>query len=287
MIENKLKKILGPRKLNSDKRDYGHVLVLAGSVGLTGAAYLASTASCLSGSGLVTLGIPSSLNPIMEVKLTEAMTLPLPQTKEASLSEQALGKIKLFLKNISAVALGPGISRNQQTQKLVQKLLPVLDKPTVLDADGINAVVGKVKILDKFKNQLIITPHAGEFARLLNINIKQVQKNRAMLASDFARKHGVIVVLKGQRTIVASPDKRLYINQTGNPGMASGGCGDVLCGMIASFLGQGIEAFRAAELAVYLHGLAGDYAAKEKTQSCLLATDILNSLPQAFKKLAK
>ena len=285
MSKKKFKAILPARKLDTHKGDYGHVFILAGSIGLTGAAYLASSACLLSGSGLVTLGIPESLNSIMEVKLTEVMTKPLAQTKQLTLSLAALAQIKKILPEIDALAIGPGLSRNPQTQSLVRKLLSILTKPAVLDADGINALIGKLRILRNLKSELVITPHPGEISRLLNLRIGQVQKNRAKIAKDFARKYNVVVVLKGHRSVVVDRNGQVYINETGNPGMASGGCGDVLTGMVAAFLGQGVDSFTAAKLAVYLHGLAGDYAAKEKGEISLTATNILDKLPQAFKSI--
>ncbi len=272
------------RKLESHKGDYGYVFVLAGSVGLTGAAYLSSQGALLSGSGLVTLGIPESLNPIMEVKLTEVMTKPLAETKTFSLSLKALSQIKKILPEIDALAIGPGLSRNYETRGLVHKLLSSVRKPTVLDADGINALVGKLNVLNNLKSELVLTPHPGEMARLLGLKIAEIQNNRSQIAKRFAKKYRVAVVLKGHRTVVAGKDGQIYINKTGNPGMASGGCGDVLTGIIVSFLGQGMRPFKAARLAVYVHGLAGDIALKEKGEISLIATDILDKLPQALKE---
>ena len=283
MPKGKFKGIIPVRKLNSHKGDYGHVFILAGSAGLTGAAYLTSYASLLSGSGLVSLGIPKSLNAIMEVKLSEVMTKPLEETKDLCLSLRALGQIKRILPGVDALAIGPGLSGNQQSQQLVRKLLPFLTTPAVLDADGINALVGKLKVFCNLKCKLVITPHPGELARLLKLKVAEIQKNRTKIAKGFAKKYNLVVVLKGQRTVVANGDGEVYINDTGNPGMASAGCGDVLTGIIASFLGQGFDSFTAAKLAVYLHGLAGDYAAKKKGEVSLIASDILDNLPQAFK----
>jgi NAD(P)H-hydrate epimerase len=283
MLKKGFREIIPKRKLNSHKGNYGHVLVVAGSVGLTGAAYLTSQASLLSGSGLVTLGIPKSLNVIMEAKLTEVMTKPLAETKQLTLSVDALKQIIEILPQTDALAIGPGLSRNPQTQKLVHKLLSVVTVPTVLDADGINALIGKLKVLSNLRAELIITPHPGELSRLLNVGTIAIQKDRKKVAKNFAKKYKVTIVLKGYRTIVADWQGNTYINNTGNPGLASGGCGDVLTGIIASFLGQGVRPFLAAKLAVYLHGLAADYATKEKGQISLIATDILDRLPQALR----
>lgn len=285
MTKNRFKSITPKRKPNSHKGDYGHVFVLAGSLGLTGAAYLSSQAVLLSGSGLVTLGIPKSLNSIMEIKLTEVMTKPLAQTKQQSLAVSAFGQIKKFLPMVDSLAIGPGLSQHSQTKQLISKVLTIAKCPVVLDADGINSLVGKLNILQQRYAPLVITPHPGEMARLLNLKITEVQKNRTKLAKAFAKKYNVVMVLKGYRTIIASAAGAIHVNETGNPAMATAGCGDVLTGIIASFLGRGIDAFYAAKMGVYLHGLAADIALKETGESSLIATDILNTLAQAFRKI--
>lgn len=277
--------LIPKRKANSHKGDYGHILILAGSAGLTGAAYLCSEAALLCGSGLVTLGIPKSLNIVMEMKLTEVMTKPLAETKQLSLSLKSYREIIKLIKKIDALAIGPGLSTNAQTQKLVIKLIASINKPFVLDADGINAVAKNLAILNKVNSELVITPHPGEMSRLTGLKIEEIQNNRKKIAQDFAAKHRLTLVLKGDKTIVANSKKEIYINNTGNPGMASGGCGDVLTGMIAAFLGQKIEPFIASKLAVYLHGFTGDLAAEEKSEISLRATDILDKLPQAIKSV--
>jgi NAD(P)H-hydrate epimerase len=278
------------RKPDTHKGDYGHVFVLAGSVGLTGAAYLTAQAALLAGSGLVTLGIPKSLNAIMARKLTEVMTLPLPETAAQSFSRKAFSEIKRFSGKADVLAVGPGLSQNKETQALVRDVISKIDRPVVIDADGLNAITGHLGILRiprSERQEPILTPHPGEMARLVGKTVKFIQANRKKIAKEFAKKYNVILVLKGHRTIVASPDGKVYINKTGNPGMASGGAGDVLTGMIASFLGQGLSGFDAAKFGVYVHGLAGDIAAKEKGQLSLIATDLLNKLPEAFKKLSR
>ena len=275
------------RKANSHKGNYGHVFVLAGSVGLTGAAYLTAQAALLSGSGLVTLGIPKSLNPIMARKLIEVMTMPLPETRTQSLSSRAFSEIKKFSRKTDILAVGPGLSQNRETQMLIRKVISSVDKPMVIDADGLNALAGHLEILRRMKDEgqrVILTPHPGEMAGLTGRTIEFVQKNRKKVADDFVKKYNVTLVLKGHRTIVAAPRKKAYINKTGNPGMASGGAGDVLTGIIASFLGQGLSAFDAAKFGVYVHGLAGDIAASEKGQLSLTASDLLNKLPEVLRK---
>lgn len=286
MTKEKFKGIIPVRKLGSHKGDFGHVFVLAGSVGLSGAAYLTSQACLLSGSGLVTLGIPKNLNPIMEVKLTEVMTQPLPETKKISLSLKAVTKIKNMLKDVDAVALGPGLTTNQGTKSLVNKLIKIINKPLVLDADGLNCIAGNISVLKSVKYPIVITPHPGEMARLVRMEVGTIQRNREKVAKDFADRYKLTVVLKGYQTVVAGTKVNSYINKTGNPGMATAGAGDILTGMIASLIAQGISSYEAAKLAVYVHGMAGDLASKKKGEISLIAGDILDNLAAVFKLLA-
>lgn len=276
------------RNPNTHKGDFGHIFILAGSVGFSGAAVLCSEAALRSGAGLVTLGIPKSLNnAIIKIKPKEVMTLPLPETRQGTLGLGGYKKIRDFITQIDVLAIGPGLSQNKPTQVLVRKIISKTDKPMIIDADGLNALVGYSNILrtpGPGHRDQILTPHPGEMARLLGINVKRVQGKRKEIAQDFAKGHKLTVVLKGHNTIVADYKGNLYINKTGNPGMATAGSGDVLTGMIGAFLGQGLNAFDAAKYAVYLHGLAGDLAAKEKTQLSLIASDIIEKIPEAIKK---
>lgn len=273
------------RQIFANKKDFGHVFVIAGSCGYTGAAYLTGQAAILSGSGLVTLAAGKSLYPIMAAKLTEVMVRPFFETKDYSLSLLAEKEILNFCEKCDCVAIGPGISQNKETQGLVRSLIGKIERPMVLDADGLNAVVGHLENLKKVIAPLVLTPHPGEMARLAGKDIQEIQNNRKDIALDFAHQYNVVLVLKGHETIVARPDGDYYINETGNAGMATGGTGDVLTGMIASFIGQGLEPFDAAIAGVYFHGLAGDMAAKEKGLLSLIATDLLNKLPEVLKKL--
>ncbi|MFQ5962854.1 MAG: NAD(P)H-hydrate dehydratase [Candidatus Scalinduaceae bacterium] len=283
------------RKKNSHKGNYGRVLVLAGSPGMTGAAYLCSKAALRSGSGLVTLGIPESLNLVMETKLTCVMTYPLPETKVLTLSNKGREEILELCNKHDVVALGPGLSQQAETKKLVHWLIKTIDRTIVIDADGINALVGNINILYKIKRNVIITPHPGEMSRLLDLgSAKDVQKKRLSIATEFVqsmhkrlgKEKGITLVLKGDKTIVADYEK-IYINQTGNPGMATAGTGDVLTGIIVSLIGQGLSEFNASQLGVYVHGLAGDIASKEKGETSMIASDILDSLPAAFLRYEK
>lgn len=284
MVKVDIKKIK-QRSKDTHKGNYGHVFILAGSAGLTGAAYLASQAALLSGSGLVTLGIPKSLNSIMEVKLTEVMTLPLEETKEQTFSGISKRKILKFAQNTDVMAIGPGISRNRETGRLVRSLVKELDKPLVIDADGLNAFKGKANLLKAHKESLVITPHPGEMSRLIGEDVSLIQRDRKGIARRVSRRYNCITVLKSARTVIANPRGDIYINETGNPGMATGGVGDILTGMIASFIGQGLTPFGAAKLAVYLHGCTGDLAMREKGEIALIASDLLRKLPTVYKNL--
>ncbi len=276
------------RRLDSNKGDFGHVLILAGSPRFSGAAALASEAAMRCGAGLVTLGIPRGLNnAVIKIKPKEVMTLPLPQTRAGSLSLLAYARIKDSIKKSDVLLLGPGLSNDRSTQALARKVIRSFDKPLVIDADGLNALAGHLaglKAAAKKISDIVVTPHPGEMARLLGISVKKVQERRQGLAKDFASKYKVTLVLKGYRTVVVDYKGNLYINNTGNPGMSTAGSGDVLAGMIAAFLGQGLTGFLAAKYAVYLHGLAGDLATEEKTQLAMLASDIIAKLPQAIRR---
>ncbi len=276
------------RRLNAHKGDFGHIFILSGSARFSGAAVLCAQAAMRAGAGLVTLGIPGSLNSaIIKIKPKEVMTLPLPQTKESTLSISSYKKIKDFAKDIDVLVVGPGLSRNKSTQALVRRIISRINKPTVVDADGLNALVGHLKLLRNTQYAIrntILTPHPGEMARLLGISIKEIQNRRKEIAQKFAQDYKATVVLKGHNTVVVDYRGNSYTNKTGNPGMATAGSGDVLTGMIAAFLGQGLSAFNAAKYAVYLHGLAGDLAAKEKTQISLIASDIIEKIPGAIRK---
>lgn len=270
------------RKIDAHKSDFGHVFILAGSRRFSGASCLCAQAVMRAGAGLVTLGIPESLHPIVASKLTEAMTLPLPETGEQTLSQKALKEIEVFLKKADCLLIGPGLSQNPQTQSLIRSVLRISDKPMVVDADALNALAGHLGILKKLKSPVVLTPHPKEMARLLDLSAAGVQKNRKKVANDFALRYNITLVLKGHQTIVASKGHEAYVNMTGNPGMATAGSGDVLAGIIAAFMVQGLSAYDAARYGVYLHGLAGDLAAKEKTEISLIASDIIEYLSKAL-----
>jgi len=215
------------------------------------------------------------------------MTLPLPETKQGTLSCEALEEIIGFSDRCQALVLGPGLSRNPETQKLVREILKNLKLPLVLDADGINALAGKVEIISSYEGPLVLTPHPGELSRLKGVSVPDIQKDRIKAAVDLASTTGKIVVLKGAATVIAEPEGSCWVNTTGNPGMASGGTGDVLTGIIGGFLAQGIDILTSTKLGVYLHGLAADLAVKEQGGLTLLAAgDIIKNLISAIRSLS-
>jgi ADP-dependent NAD(P)H-hydrate dehydratase / NAD(P)H-hydrate epimerase len=273
-----------PRRPDAHKGDYGHLLVLAGSVGKTGAAAMACEGAMRMGAGLVTLGIPKSLNAIMEVKLTEAMTEPLPETPNQTLSLKAFDSILRLCENKKALVIGPGMGTLKETQSLILRLIKAVDLPVVIDADGLTALATQPKMLPLANSSLVLTPHPGEMARLIGSTAREVQGDRIGVARDFSRSGRLHLALKGHRTLIATPQGEIFINPTGNPGMASGGTGDVLTGMIGGLICQGVDLLSSLQISVYLHGLAGDRVAREKGEKSLVATDILKKIPEVLQR---
>jgi len=280
-------KFLKDRKKDTHKGDYGHLFIIGGSPGLTGAVCLAGISALRSGCGLVTIGIPETLNHIIEIKLTEVMSLPLPETEEHFISEKAVDKVLKFInERIDAVLIGPGISLNSETKKFVNKIITEIDKKLIIDADALKIISENIDLLKKLKVKPVLTPHPGEMKYLTGFEISYIQKNRKEIAEKFAREYNVVLVLKGYRTVVTD-GKNTYINLTGNPGMATAGSGDVLAGIIGSFLAYGEDEFISAKYGVLIHGLAGDIAVKEKGETSLIASDIIEKLPFVFKYLKR
>jgi len=275
---------LPPRPSGAHKGNFGRVLVVAGSRGMTGAACLAGDSALRTGAGLVTVAVPETLHDIMEVKLTEVMTVPLPDTGAGVLSEEAGQVILTNLGKADVLAVGPGLSTAPEVVALLKELLSSVRVPCVLDADALNAIEGG-EILKEVRTPVVISPHPGEMARLMGISVREVQEDRLEVAARAATAWNVVVLLKGARTVVAAPSGAIYINPTGNPGMATGGSGDVLTGTVASLIAQGLEPSRAAAAGAYIHGLAGDLAAGEKGMAGLVAGDILSALPAAIHKI--
>jgi hydroxyethylthiazole kinase-like uncharacterized protein yjeF len=281
-----LRKVLKPRRPDTHKGTYGHLFILAGSPGKTGAATLTALGALRVGTGLVTVGIPKSLNPIMEEKLTEAMTEPLPETENSTLGRESIeSALKLMSARKTALAIGPGISTTQDTAQFLYEILKSSSIPIVVDADGITLIAQNPKILKELKTPLIITPHPGEMSRLIGKTGEEVQKNRIGVARDFSTMYNVYTVLKGARTVISTPDGRVFINPTGNPGMASGGMGDVLTGVIGGFLAQGYNPTDACTLGVFAHGLAGDLVARKKGEAGIIAGDVTDILPEALREI--
>ncbi|HDP70088.1 MAG TPA: NAD(P)H-hydrate dehydratase [Actinobacteria bacterium] len=283
-LPNDIRKLLPIPSRDTHKKARGRVLVIAGSRGMTGAAALTAKAALRAGAGLVVLGVPESLNAILEQKLIEVMTLPLPETDTGSLDSSAFEQIIKVSTSFDAVALGPGLSLNAGTISLVQKLIDQIACPVVLDADGLNAFVGKTHLLKRRSHPTIVTPHPGELARLFEVSAEEIQRDRLGYAKRVVPEWGVAVVLKGAYTIIGV-DGFFSINITGNWGMATAGTGDVLTGIIGSFIAQGLSLFEAAVLGTYLHGFSGDLAAEDMTRYCLIASDLINYLPEAVKKV--
>jgi ADP-dependent NAD(P)H-hydrate dehydratase / NAD(P)H-hydrate epimerase len=274
------------RQRDSHKGTYGHLLVVAGSLGKSGAAALAGRAGLRMGAGLVTVATAASVLPSVARNMVELMTEPLAETPERTIAAAALPRLLAILKGKNAVLVGPGLTTHPSTAGLVFGLLAKVRVPCVIDADGLNIVASDPAVLGRLKAPAVLTPHPGEFARLVGRTNEDVLRHRLELAPEFATKHGVTVVLKGYRTLIASPDGRVFVNPTGNPGMATGGTGDVLGGMIASQIAQKNDLLGAVLSAVYAHGLAGDVAADRLGEKSLVAGDIIRYLPPTLKALA-
>jgi NAD(P)H-hydrate epimerase len=278
---------LQTRRADTHKGTYGHVLLVAGSPGKTGAGALASLAALHTGAGLVSFALPHSLNAAMETKLTEVMTIPLPEAEPGVLGGEATQHILEALEGKAALVLGPGIGTRPETVRCVHEVLRQVRLPTVLDADGLNALPADPEGLGDVQAPLVLTPHPGELARLRRTTTAAIQANRIMSAQETANAWKAVVVLKGAHTIIAEPEGTVYINLTGNPGMATAGTGDVLSGMIGALLGQGYPPSLAARIAVHAHGLAGDLAAAAVGERALIAGDLVETLSRAFRQLVQ
>lgn len=277
--------LLPPRPADGHKGRFGHVLVVAGSEGKTGAAALAALGAGRVGAGLVTVACPAGLNDILEVKCTEAMTVPLPETASRALAAGAEKAILDLAGERDVVALGPGIGTDPETRALVRTLVVSLPKPLVLDADGLNAVAEDPGRLKRREAPTIVTPHPGEASRLLGCDSRKINADRVGMARALADRTGAVVVLKGAATVTAAPDGRVFVNPTGGPLLGTGGTGDVLTGMIAGLLAQGTPPFEAAALGAYLHGRAADGLAARRGPAGSLASEVADALPEAMDGL--
>jgi len=263
------------------------VLVIGGSLGKAGAAAMAGFSALRAGAGLATVATPKCVLPIVAAFHPELMTEPLAEAEHGTISLRAVGHNLDALLDRTTLAIGPGISRNSETATFVRTIVTRGDKSLVVDADALNAFEGAADQLNGRGRTVVITPHPGEMARLTGKSIPEIQANRLEVARNFARDHELIVVLKGHRTLIATPNDEVWVNPTGNPGMATGGTGDILTGMVAGLIAQHPQhALEATALAVYLHGLAGDLASESVGENCMVATDLLRFLPQAFAEIA-
>ena len=277
--------LLPKRRPDSHKGDYGHALVIAGSRGKGGAARLAALGALRAGCGLVTAAVPAGLQSGFVSRAMEVMTEGLPETASGALAATGIDRLLGLLDGKQVVALGPGLGTDAETRRLIHAVVLRARVPVILDADAVNAFAGSTEQLSGRQRPLVLTPHPGEMGRLVGIPGSAVQGRRLELAREFARRHACHLVLKGHRTLVASPSGRVSVNPTGNPGMATGGSGDVLTGLLAGLIAQGIEAEAAVRLGVYLHGLAGDLAAAEMGEAPLIARDLLLHFPAALQRL--
>ena len=298
-VQENFKSFLRP--VNVHKGHFGHLLVVAGSLGKTGAACLTAKAALSSGTGLITLGVPAQCLPIVASQSLEIMTESLKSTETGGLSLEAIKENQFgeLLKKKTLVALGPGLGYEKDTVEFIQQFLKECPLPIVLDADGINAFQGNINLLEDRKNFLILTPHPGEFASLLDISIKHLLKNRIELARKFAMDHGLYLILKGHQTVLATPSGQIYLNSTGNPGMATAGSGDVLTGVISGMIAQWLsmpdskqrtsidpnDLEKIIASAVFIHGMAGDFAQNVKGDQALTASDLISFLVDVFLKL--
>lgn len=270
---------------DSNKGTLGSLLCICGSYGMAGAAIMAGKAALRCGIGLLKIAVPKSIYPVCATNILESVYYPLEETSNGVISSKNTDFLLEMCEKSSAVVMGCGLSVCDDTKNLVQSVITNCEKPLVIDADALNCICNKPEILKNLKAPAIITPHPGEMARLLHSTPKTVNSNRENTAIDFAKKFGVVTVLKGEGTIIASPDGEVYINHTGNSGMATGGSGDVLSGIIGSLLAQGASPINAAAAGVFLHGTIGDLAAEKLGKISMLPTDMIDMIPTAYLKL--
>jgi len=285
LTRSRVRSVLPPRSPDTHKGRTGHLLVVAGSPGKTGAASMAAMSAMRSGAGLVTLAVPAALNPILEAVLAEVMTIPLEDAGAGILTASAVPNLMELSEGKACLAVGPGIGQSDETRTLVHRLISESRIPLVIDADGLNLLADEISLLDHRKAPTILTPHPGEMARLIDGAVGDIQSDRVGCARTFAETHRVHLVLKGANTVIAHPDGSTDINPTGNAGMASGGMGDVLTGMIAGFLAQGHNPAAAAKAAVYLHGAAADTLARTRGPYGYIATDVMEQIPREIGKI--
>ena len=287
LTKSEVEELIPTRKINSHKNDFGHVLVIAGSRNMPGAACLASGAACVAGAGLTTVAFPESAYASLASGMKEVMLFPLPEHDGKLIATvEALGKLLLAMERATAIVIGPGIGQSEDVTELVFDVLKTAKCPVVIDADGLNAIASNLDILRETNAKIVLTPHPGEMARLTGLEVEEIEQNREGIAEEFAKRHGVTVLLKGAATVVSSFDTTdVYVNNTGNPALSKGGSGDVLSGIIGALLAQGQSPFDAARLGAYLHGFAAELVSIETSIAGTTATDLYRGIKLAYKEL--
>ncbi len=280
-----IQSLIPKRPTNTHKGEYGHTLVVAGSKGKGGAAGLTGLAALRAGAGLVTLAVPESCHQALEFNPLETMTVALPETKSGCISTKAIDAIINSLKGKTALAIGPGLSTDKETVQLLEALLPQVECPLIIDADGINALGKSGKLLGQIQAETVLTPHPKEMSRLSGWSVQDILNQRIGRAGEFAQEHEVTLLLKGARTLVAFADGTVLVNPTGNPGMATAGSGDVLTGLIAGLVSQGLSVPSATAAGAFIHGMAGDLYAEANHEIPLIASDLLDRVPEAIKRI--
>lgn len=279
-----VRSLIGKRANNTQKGSYGKLLIIAGSKGMSGAAYMSAQAALKSGAGLVTLACPESINTVLEAKTTEVMTMPL-DDRDGHISGTAVPVLEDKLRGVTSVLIGPGLGRSQDVSEVVRAVLRTCRVPVIIDADAINAVAQDKSVLSECACDIIFTPHSMEMSRLTGLDVSYIEENRLQVSRESSDELGAVILLKGHHTIVTAPSLTQYINTTGNPGMASGGSGDVLAGIAAALTARGIECAEAAAAAAYIHGAAGDIAAERYGMESMSAENLLECLPEAFSHI--
>lgn len=282
IVREEIREILPKRWNISHKGSYGHVLVLGGAMGFAGAPVMAGVGALRSGAGLVSVGVPASVYHAAASMRPELMVHALPDGGSGRMNGENLGQVEDLLRRCNVCVIGPGLTTDPEVASWLAKLLPKIECPVVLDADALNLVAEDRALLESIPGEVVITPHPGEMARLMGCTTKVVMQDRWAIAAKMKEDWKVTLVLKGAGTVVTSPSEAIWVNATGNPGMASGGTGDVLSGMIGGLIAQGLEVFDAAKAAVFLHGLAGDYAGYRESEYAMTAIDLLDSIREAF-----
>lgn len=284
-VNPEIKSLFKERKADTNKGDYGRVAIIGGSTGMSGSCFLSSSAALRTGTGLSYTIVPKSISEILQIKSLENIVIPI-EAEDGEFNKNSAGEVLEKTENMNGIGIGPGMGRGQGVYFFLEKILLDLKKPTIIDADGLNALSQNTELLKECSQDIIVTPHPLEMARLLHTGVEEVERSREEIAQNFARTYHCTVLLKGNRTIVTN-GKDLYINKTGNPGMATAGSGDVLTGIILSLLGQGYSSMDAGKIGAYIHGMAGDLAKDDLGERALIASDLIRYLPSVLKRMER